>query len=94
MNGTCPATCQLNETQPLYLRRSRQCANATLTEDCNGADLEELVICNFQVPCPGIYKKSFWIRLCNKTHTDFLSQSFYNSYLALDIAECIIRILS
>ena len=69
MNGTCPATCQLNETQPLYLRRTRQCANATLTENCNGADLEELVICNFQKPCPGIYEEAFLDKtLLQNTH--------------------------
>ena len=86
MNGTCPATCQLNETQPLYLRRTRQCANATLTENCNGASLEELVVCSFQVPCPGIFEKVFLDKTLQQNTTWFSFAKLL--YILLSLEYC------
>ena len=52
--SACSATCQLNVTIFLTKKRTRLCQTATLGGNCGGVALEETIVCNKDVGCPGL----------------------------------------
>jgi len=65
--GDCPATCQLNERVPLRRMRKRACDGGTLNENCNGVVLQDFVVCNLNVSCPGVLSEWGPFTDCSRT---------------------------